>query len=506
MDLIYTNNLMEDEGVLSAYELDLAFGSGENDFELRAGAQNILSPGNYIYIEGTEYGGIIDSIEADTATQEIIYHGRTWHGILNSHIIEPPAEQAHRVASGGFHSNLEQILQSLQITDIFEVGDYDQDFNLQTYNIPRYIPGYSGIMKVVEDYNRYSIDQIKLVFYYDYGKIKLKAEPVADYSQAEGEINSDLVEFRIKKVGNKPNVLIGLGQGELENRTVYHLYVKANGTITEDPTEALLGVKRNVAIYENTAEADLEKFKAECYKRLKQLLDQDTIDITLNGSDDCFDIGDTIEATDTLTNTTVRATIKKKIVKIKNGFITVQYDTTDKLAAESRKTYGGGYSGETPPGGAQIDVTALERSFLEKVFHPGVLIIRQNADNPAEYYGFGTWARLKDKYILAGGELYPAGTTGGSATHKHTTADHILTVGQMPKHKHTIGGFPNGTPATWANPYGRVVYQITSDNPYPAINALINQSGNNEPHNHGDTTEESNMGPYEAFYVWIRVA
>lgn len=347
MDLIYTNNLMEDEGVLSAYELDLAFGSGENDFELTAGAQNILSPGNYIYVEGTEYGGIIDSIETDTATQEIIYHGRTWHGILNSHIIEPPAGQAHRVASGGFHSNLEQILQSLQITDIFEVGDYDQDFNLQAYNIPRYIPAYSGIMKVVEDYNRYSTDQIKLVFIYDYGAVKLKAVPVADYSQAEGEINSDLVEFRIKKIGNKPNVLIGLGQGELENRTVYHLYVKADGTITEDPTEAFLGIERNVVVYENTAEADLEKFKAECYKRLKQLLNQDTIDITLNDNDDCFDIGDTIEATDTLTNTTVRATIKKKIVKIKDGFITVQYDTTDKLAAESRKTYGGGYLGET---------------------------------------------------------------------------------------------------------------------------------------------------------------
>ena len=34
MDLIYTNQNREDIGVLQDFSLDLAFGSGENDFEL----------------------------------------------------------------------------------------------------------------------------------------------------------------------------------------------------------------------------------------------------------------------------------------------------------------------------------------------------------------------------------------------------------------------------------------------------------------------------------------
>lgn len=35
MDLIYMNASMEDIGVIRAYEFDLAYGSDENDFELK---------------------------------------------------------------------------------------------------------------------------------------------------------------------------------------------------------------------------------------------------------------------------------------------------------------------------------------------------------------------------------------------------------------------------------------------------------------------------------------
>jgi hypothetical protein len=139
------------------------------------------------------------------------------------------------------------------------------------------------------------------------------------------------------------------------------------------------------------------------------------------------------------------------------------------------------------------------------IFFVGIIVGSGISTSPAALVG-GVWQQIKDRMILAVGDTYTLDETGGSATHKHGTADHILTVGQMPKHKHTIGGFPNGSPATWADPYGRIVYQTTSNNPYPAINALINQSGNNEPHNHGDTTDGSSMPPYIAKYIWQRIA
>ena len=85
MDLIYTNSAREDIGVLLDYELDLAFGADENNFECRiASASHCCEAGSLLYMEGTEYGGIVDSIQSDTEAQEITYIGRTWHGILNS--------------------------------------------------------------------------------------------------------------------------------------------------------------------------------------------------------------------------------------------------------------------------------------------------------------------------------------------------------------------------------------------------------------------------------------
>lgn len=56
--------------------------------------------------------------------------------------------------------------------------------------------------------------------------------------------------------------------------------------------------------------------------------------------------------------------------------------------------------------------------------------------NPAFLFG-GTWERLQDRFLLAAGETYEAGVTGGEATH-------TLTAGEMPNHTHTIGQHVHG--------------------------------------------------------------
>lgn len=90
MDLIYTNAAKEDQGVLFDYEFDLAFGADENTFECTIPAEkHCCEAGSFLYIEGTEYGGIVDSIKVDTEKKTITYLGRTWHGILEGAVIQP---------------------------------------------------------------------------------------------------------------------------------------------------------------------------------------------------------------------------------------------------------------------------------------------------------------------------------------------------------------------------------------------------------------------------------
>jgi len=84
------NRSREDEGVLADFTFDLAFGKDENNFECVVDTEShCCEEGYFLYYEGTEYGGIIDKIKVSTDKAEITYIGRTWHGLLESKVIEP---------------------------------------------------------------------------------------------------------------------------------------------------------------------------------------------------------------------------------------------------------------------------------------------------------------------------------------------------------------------------------------------------------------------------------
>lgn len=74
--------------------------------------------------------------------------------------------------------------------------------------------------------------------------------------------------------------------------------------------------------------------------------------------------------------------------------------------------------------------------------HPvGSLYWSSQSTDPGTLFG-GTWTRIKDKFILAAGDTYTNGATGGAATV-------TLTVNNMPSHSHTIGGNTGSTQPTF---------------------------------------------------------
>ena len=76
------------------------------------------------------------------------------------------------------------------------------------------------------------------------------------------------------------------------------------------------------------------------------------------------------------------------------------------------------------------DVT---QQILKYVYPVGCLYWTSSTENPATTFGFGTWTRIKDKFVLAAGDTYTNGNTGGAATV-------TLTVNQIPSHNHTFTG------------------------------------------------------------------
>ena len=217
MDLIYMNPKLEDVGVLLRYDLDMSFGRSENNFECTVHKTNhCCDAGYFLYAEGTEYGGIIDAVKSDTATGDITYSGRTWHGMLESKILEPDAGQDYLVLSGEANAVIGTLLQRIGLDDLFSACANDSSISISSYQMNRYIGAYSGIVKMLKSANA------KLKFTFADGKVVLSAAPVVDYTQ-EG-LYADTIDFVAKKTKGKVNHLICLGKGELAERTVVHLY------------------------------------------------------------------------------------------------------------------------------------------------------------------------------------------------------------------------------------------------------------------------------------------
>lgn len=318
MDLIYTNAKRVDQGVLSAYALDLSFGSDENDFELTLGSEPAMEFGAFIYIEGTEYGGIIDAMKTSTDGETVIYTGRTWQGLLNSKVIQPDNGADYFVVSGDLNEVLRTLVTRLGLDNLFSVSAEDSGITVSKYKFNRYCYGYDGISAMLSDAGG------KLKLEWIGRKVQMSAQPIVNY--ADSPVDGDVASLTVEQYGNKVNHLICLGRGELAERQVVHLYVDQFGRI--GTVQYYTGIDERTDVYDNSNVASVDELKSNGTKRLKELWASDTAEMDILERDDLvYDIGDLIGATDVRSGVSVLATVLKKIVKIENGAVRIEYKT-----------------------------------------------------------------------------------------------------------------------------------------------------------------------------------
>lgn len=135
------------------------------------------------------------------------------------------------------------------------------------------------------------------------------------------------------------------------------------------------------------------------------------------------------------------------------------------------------------------------KTIFDLIYPVGSIYMSTNNTNPKNLFG-GTWEQIQDKFLLSAGSTYAAETTGGSASHTHTTQNHTLTVDEMPNHTH---GFPNAADEASYNIW---CYMNTYRK---GTTGFMDYAGAGQPHNHGNTGETSNLPPYLTVYMWKRI-
>lgn len=319
MDLIYTNAALVDQGVLQDCVLDLAFGADENDFELEVPAEGVtLEAGALLYMEGTEYGGMVDGMRYTSADGVKRYTGRTWHGILNSKVIQPDAGADYYTVSGDANTVLAAVLQRLALSDLFVAADGSSGLSV-SYQFNRYCGGYDGLCAMLT-----SVGGKLRMEVLGTGQVQLSAVPVARYVK-ENEWDSDRMTIDATQLWHPVNHLICLGKGDLRERQVVHLYADTNGNLST--TQTSTGLAERVAVYDYSNAESLESLTANGMAKLAEYQAGDSCKASLADSETVYDIGDVVGVWDNVTGLSVETSITKKIVTISGGVVTVSYKT-----------------------------------------------------------------------------------------------------------------------------------------------------------------------------------
>lgn len=389
---------------LQDFSLDMAFGSDENSFELTCAPHVAPEAGQHVFVDGTEYGGIVDEVGYDAgreASGTVTCKGRTWHGVLAGKRLLPDSGSGYLTASGKAGDVLASLIERMGLSGLFSAASDGAEVS---YTFERFCDGYGGLKSMAKANGR------KLSMRRKGSKVELSLPPAVDYAD---KVDSDLLDFALTSVHRCVNHLVCCGTGELENRAVVHFYADAAGNVSH--TQSLFGVDEICALYDYS-NADEEKLEEEGRKKLKEYQTRGSIEVDVHEDID-VDVGDVVSARDNAHGRTVSATVAKKLVKVSRGMATYSYevgsDTTTKTSSSGKAEGGGGHAYLAGKGLALSNYT-----FSAEVDAESLKAVESKADRAATdaSNSLQTWAQasiaMGDVSTLAEGAKATASLSG----------------------------------------------------------------------------------------------
>lgn len=316
MDLVFTDKNWKELGVVENFGMDLAYGTDENDFTCEIPYDTGIEQESFVFIDGTSYGGLVrgfqETSDADGLKLECI--GQTWHGLMASTVLIPPAGQTHFKVDCDANTAIARVIAHTGLDKIFEVSTLT--VKNVAYQFDRFCTVYGGITKML------SKNGLKLTVTKDsQSKPRLAAVPAMDYTSGELALESD---YKIKIV-RPVNHLVCIGIGEMEERTVVHLYADADGKVSKTQTIFYPQERQELYEYSSLEEAELTEAGT---KKLEELQDTDSIEIS-PPSYMTLDVGDMVGAESEYLKVLVKAEIAKVVVKVGADGQEITYETGD---------------------------------------------------------------------------------------------------------------------------------------------------------------------------------
>lgn len=315
MDIVRADSNRNELGFLSKIKIDIDLGV-DNDFEIQASiANNCLKVGDYFYIEGGEYGGVVRDITVDTTSNRIKYNGITFRGLLDERIIEPLSGDAYRTVSGTSASIMTELLAECDLDYLFVV-DKEASVDISGFQFDRYCSVLEGLNKMLKSAG------YRLSLSYHDGFCHLGAVEIVDYSDSIEFSEDGNVTFVITKK-TPPTHMLCLGGGELEVRTVVNLYLQPDGSI--GTTEHYTGKDKITYLYDFVTSDNLEE---DGRTQFAELLKPEEMEMNISGVE--VDLYDIVGGREYITDTYLSREVTQKIIVIENDRTIISYKVGEK--------------------------------------------------------------------------------------------------------------------------------------------------------------------------------
>ena len=493
MVIVVNDSALGDVRELSDFELDLAFGSDENALSLECDAAYAPTEGQFVFIEGCEYGGVVDETTYEAGRESsgtVTCKGRTWHGILAGKRLLPDSGSGYLSVSGKAGEVLASLIARMGLSGLFSAAADDTAVN---FTFDRFTDGYSGLKALAKANGR------KVAMRRKGGKVEISLPPVVDYAN---KVDSDLLDFTLTSIHRCVNHLVCAGTGELENRAVVHFYADVAGNVSH--TQSLFGVDEISALYDYS-NADEEKLEEEGRKKLQEYQTQGSVEVEAHDDID-VDVGDVISARDNAHGRTVSATVVKKIVRVSRGVATYSYEvgsetTTKTSSSGTAESSGGGHAYFAGSG-----LTLSNYTFSADVDKGALKIVETKADDAKTEASNASAAVGKaEKAALAATEAAEKNATAIAGKQDALTAGANVTISgsTISATDTTYGDFDGATSSTAGSPglvpapaMGAATRYLRSDGtwqvpPYPTVDAAISSTSANPIQNKAVSAELS---------------
>lgn len=327
--LIHADANFNELGVIDFIRFDGAISLNpeidDNDWEAEIPAEDFkrygISLGDYLYFPGLEFGGKVETIRHISKSGIVKLGGLNWRGLLIRKIILPPAGMSHLdLRETELNAAIGQLVRE-NFGGLFQASA--EDSGLPCGKRFRYQNVLEGITDMLDTQGM----RLTVTLDEDSRRVLLRAENIADHS-GEIEFSGDYDLSYTSTLGQaRFNHVIALGRGEQENRTVRHLYLLPDGTITDDATAegVAVGVEERAMTYDFPNCEDEVELLAGARKRLRENAAQNTIEFNFDSSDVDLPLGDKVGLRDRITGMADVKTISQKLLVINDDGVSLQY-------------------------------------------------------------------------------------------------------------------------------------------------------------------------------------